>query len=155
MTWMPLFVALFACGGSAEPTEAEAPTVEPVAKPEAPAEAPTAPDPQTRVFFIEPADGATVKSPVNIRMGLAGMAIRPAGTLEEGSGHHHIIIGPAGIETGKAVPKDETHIHFGKGQTESEVELDPGQHTLTLQFADGNHMSYGEALAASITITVE
>jgi hypothetical protein len=111
--------------------------------------------PKAKVFFTEPADGATVSSPVKLVFGVEGMEVRPAGELAENTGHHHVIIGPAGIPTGEAVPADEKHIHFGKGQTEAEIELPPGEHKLTMQFADGNHMSYGEVMATTITITVE
>ena len=160
MTWFPLALTLFACGGeeAAAPAEeapaAEAPAAEEPAKEEAAAEeAPS--EGEAKVFFIEPKDGATVKSPVKIRMGLAGMAVKPAGTMEEGTGHHHIIIGPAGVEKGTVIPADETHIHFGLGQTEAEVELAPGAHKITMQFADGAHQSYGDVMAHTITINVE
>jgi len=53
------------------------------------------------------------------------------------------------------VPSDATHLHFGKAQTRAVVSLAPGEHTLTLQLADGIHRSYGPELAASITIHVE
>lgn len=111
--------------------------------------------PQARVKFLEPKDGAVVKSPVHMVFGVKGMEVRPAGELAENTGHHHVIIGPAGIPEGTAVPKDEKHIHFGAGQTEADIELPPGEHKLTMQFADGNHTSYGEVLATTITITVE
>ncbi len=150
-----LLALLLACGGAEAPAPAPAP--EPVAAP-APAEA--TPDPtdkpsEGKVFFVRPTDGAKVKSPVKLEFGVEGMEVKPAGQLAEGTGHHHLIIGPAGIEAGKAVPADEKHIHFGKGQTSAEVELKPGQHQLTMQFADGNHMSYGDPMATTITITVE
>ncbi len=108
-----------------------------------------------KVMFVEPADGATVKSPVMVKMGVEGMKVQPAGELTEGTGHHHIIVDSEPVPFGTAVPADETHIHFGKGQTETELELEPGEHTLMLQFADGAHRSYGEPLSAKITITVE
>ena len=41
------------------------------------------------------------------------------------------------------MPADEKNIYFGKGQTNFEITLEPGEHTLTLQFADGFHQSYG------------
>ena len=150
---LALAALLFACGG------AEAPAPEPEPAPAAPEPATKTPDQggeaRAKVFFSEPADGAKVKSPVKLVFGVEGMAVKPAGTLEENTGHHHLIIGPAGVEKGVQVPKDETHIHYGKGQTSAEVELDPGEHKLTMQFADGNHLSYGEVMAATITITVE
>lgn len=107
-----------------------------------------------KVFFVAPADGAKVTSPVAIKMGVEAMTVKPAGTLEAATGHHHIIVDGKGVAPGTAVPADATHIHYGKGQTETTLELAPGTHTLTLQFADGMHRSYGPALASTITITV-
>lgn len=117
--------------------------------------APMKPPEGAKVMFVEPADGATVKSPVMVKMGVEGMTVQPAGELKEGTGHHHIIVDSDAVPFGTAVPADEKHIHFGKGQTETELELEPGEHTLQLQFADGAHRSYGEQVSAKITITVE
>lgn len=109
-----------------------------------------------KVSFLAPKDGATVKSPFKMKMGLEGMKIRPAGEdpLDKTTGHHHLIVDGGPIPIGTIVPADATHIHYGKGQTEAEVELAPGKHTLTLQLADGIHASYGPALSTTITITV-
>lgn len=108
-----------------------------------------------KIFFVTPQDGAKVKSPLKIQMGLEGMDVKPAGELVENSGHHHLIIDGAPIEAGVVVPADDKHIHFGQGQTETEVELSPGEHTLTLQFADGHHKSYGPEMSTTIRVTVE
>ncbi|MEC7948247.1 MAG: DUF4399 domain-containing protein [Myxococcota bacterium] len=107
-----------------------------------------------KVFFVSPADGATVKGPVTVKMGVEGMTVQPAGQLTEGTGHHHVIIDAKGVPKGTAVPADDQHIHFGKGQTETTLELAPGEHTLTLQFADGAHRSYGPEMSATIKVTV-
>lgn len=107
------------------------------------------------VSFVEPADGATVSSPVSVKMGVSGMTVQPAGKLVEGSGHHHLIIDGEPVAAGTPVPADAKHLHFGKGQTETSVELPPGKHTLTLQFADGLHQSYGPALSKTIEIDVK
>ena len=107
-----------------------------------------------KVMFTEPADGATVTSPVKVVMGVEGAEVKPAGALVAGTGHHHVIVDGQPVEQGEVVPKDDTHIHFGDGSTETELELAPGEHTLTLQFADGMHRSYGRALSKTITITV-
>jgi hypothetical protein len=149
---MLLALSVLGCGGSAE-TPAPAPAPEPAA--EAPAPAPAAPRVAARVFFVEPQDGAKLKAPVTVRFGVEGMSVRPAGELVEGTGHHHLIIGPTGIPAGTQVPKDETHIHYGKGQLEDTLDLKPGEYQLTLQFADGNHVSYGEPLSKTIRVTVE
>jgi len=107
------------------------------------------------VSFLAPADGATVSSPVSVKMGVSGMAVEPAGKLVEGTGHHHLIIDGEPVATGTPVPADAQHLHFGKGQTETTVELPPGKHTLTLQFADGLHQSYGPAMSKTIDIEVK
>lgn len=109
-----------------------------------------------RVFFPTLKDGQQVKSPLTIDFGVEGMVVRPAGedVLDKTSGHHHLIIDGAPDPLGTVVAKDETHIHFGKGETSTTLSLTPGKHTLTLQFADGAHLSYGQRMAATITVDV-
>ncbi len=108
-----------------------------------------------RVFFVEPKDGATVQSPVQVKFGVEGMTVKPAGDMAAGTGHHHLIVDGKPVPKGEVVPTDDTHIHFGKGQTETELKLAPGAHTLTLQFADGSHRSYGPDMSNTIKITVK
>jgi hypothetical protein len=107
------------------------------------------------VKFLSPADKAVVGTTFKVVMGIEGMEVKPAGAIEATSGHHHIIIDGAPIEAGKPVPADAQHIHYGKGQTETELTLTPGVHTLTLQFANGAHLSYGPAMSSTITVTVQ
>ena len=80
-----------------------------------------------KVSFLEPVDGAKVKSPFKVKFGLKGMTISPAGSnvLDKTKGHHHIIVDGKPLAAGTAVPANETHIHFGKGQTETELKLKP------------------------------
>jgi hypothetical protein len=106
------------------------------------------------VYFVNLKEGDKVKSPVIIQMGVNGMVVEPAGKVVEGKGHHHIIIDGAFIEKGQVVPMDKTHLHFGKGQTTDTLKLAPGKHTLTLQFANGVHDSYGKDWSKTIDIMV-
>jgi hypothetical protein len=108
-----------------------------------------------KVMILEPKDGATVSKKFKIKFGLEGMTIANAGTMTPGTGHHHLIVDGAAIPKGQPVPTDAKHVHFGKGQTETEMTLPPGKHTLTLQFADGAHLSYGEMMSQTIHITVK
>jgi hypothetical protein len=131
------------------PAVADAPIVELPAVP-----------PEAKVTFVSPADGASIEGPLEngklavwVNMGVQGIALKPAGPVEAGSGHHHILIDAEAIAAGGVVPKDEQHLHFGKGQSEATLSLTPGPHKLSLQFADGIHRSYGPQLAASINIT--
>ena len=106
------------------------------------------------VRFIQPIDGSTVSSPVAVEMGVENFIVEPAANgVIEGHGHLHIMIDTTCVEARRTVPPDAQHLHFGKGQTETVLDLEPGTHFLCLQAADGDH----GALAAihEITITVE
>ncbi|WP_176115977.1 DUF4399 domain-containing protein, partial [Burkholderia cepacia] len=59
------------------------------------------------------------------------------------------------IPKGEVIPASEHSLHFGKAQTETDIQLPPGKHTLTLQFGDGMHRSYGPAMSQTITVNVD
>jgi hypothetical protein len=109
------------------------------------------------VSFISPKDGATVTSPFKVKFAVHGKKIKPAGeaTDDKKVGHHHLLIDTDSLAEGTVVPSDETHKHYGKGQTEDKITLPPGKHKLTLQFADGLHRSYGEKWAKTIEVNVK
>ena len=108
------------------------------------------------VYWIEPKNNATVTSPFTARFGVKGYEVVPASTeFEEGTGHHHVIVDGDYMERGTVIPADATHLHYGKAQKEGEITLEPGTHTLTLQFANGKHVSYGKKFASTITVVVE
>ena len=95
-------------------------------------------------------------SPFTAKIGVKGYEVVPASAkFEEGTGHHHIIVDGEYMEKGTVVPFDATHLHYGKAQKEGEITLEPGTHTLTLQFANGKHVSYGKKFASTITVNVE
>ncbi|KNZ31959.1 MAG: rod shape-determining protein RodA [Methylibium sp. NZG] len=107
------------------------------------------------VYFVAPANGATVTSPFMVKFGLKGMEVRPAGEQVAGTGHHHLLINRESMAPGQIIPVDDVHIHYGKGQTEAELKLAPGTYRLTMQFADGFHLSYGKEMSATLTVTVK
>ena len=45
-------------------------------------------------------------------------------------------------KTDREIPSDLNHIHFGKGQTEAELTLTPGPHTLQLLLGDFEHVPH-------------
>ena len=108
-----------------------------------------------RAYFVAPKDGATVSNPVHVKFGVEGMKIVPAGTMTEGTGHHHLIIDGAALPKGEVIPANDKSLHFGKGQTETDLTLPPGDHTLTLDFGDGAHRSYGPAMSQTVTVHVK
>ena len=103
-------------------------------------------------------------SPLTVVFGLSSMGVAPAGTEAELTGHHHLLInrpafgigpdGPDELEMG--LPADDNHIHFGGGQTETTIELAPGQHTLQLVLGDAGHVPHDVPIMSEvITITVD
>jgi hypothetical protein len=113
-------------------------------------------DGKNGVYWISPKDGATVPSKFPVKMGVKGYELAPASEgLQEGTGHHHIVVDGGVVPKGDAIPFDATHVHFGKAQKEGELELSPGQHTLTLQFANAKHESFGKKFASTITVNVQ
>jgi len=102
-----------------------------------------------KAYIISPADGATVSSPVKVQFGLDGMEVAPAGSDTPNSGHHHLLIDADAPAMDKPIPKDDHHMHFGKGQKEASLDLKPGKHTLQLLLHNPAVMS------EKITITVK
>jgi hypothetical protein len=109
-----------------------------------------------QAYIISPKNGATVKSPVTVVFGLKGMGIAPAGVKFENTGHHHLLIDtdvPA--DASAPLPTSDQVKHFGKGQTETSLELAPGKHTLQLVLGDQNHTPHNPPVVSQkITITV-
>lgn len=109
------------------------------------------------VYIISPKDGETVKSPVVVRFGLKGMGVAPAGVKFENAGHHHLLIDTAvPTDLNAPLPTTDQVKHFGKGQTETSLELPPGKHTLQLLLGDQNHTPHNPpVMSKKITITVK
>ena len=99
--------------------------------------------PSAKVFIISPKDGAEVSSPFEVVFGLQGMGIAPAGINFPNTGHHHLLIDLDELPDLKSgIPADAQHLHFGKGQTQAIIELDPGEHTLQLLLGDWMHVPH-------------
>jgi len=113
--------------------------------------------PGAKVYFISPADGAVIKGPVKVVMGLSGMGVAPAGVDIGNTGHHHILVNaPASMKMDGALPADDVHRHFGLGQTEASLTLPPGKHTLQLLLGDKSHIPHAPpVISEKISITVQ
>lgn len=109
-----------------------------------------------RVYFIEPVDGATVTSPVTVKFGLEGMGVAPAGIDVDNTGHHHLLVDlQEQPDMNMPIPADDNHVHFGGGQTETTIELEPGYHTLQLLLGDMTHTPHNQpVMSEKITIHV-
>ncbi|HEV2680905.1 MAG TPA: DUF4399 domain-containing protein [Rhodanobacter sp.] len=109
------------------------------------------------IYIISPSDGATVGQDVTVRFGLKGMGVAPAGVAKEHTGHHHLLVDVKELPiAGQPIPKDDNHIHFGGGQTETTLKLKPGTHTLQLELGDANHIPFDPAVVSKkITVQVK
>ncbi len=114
--------------------------------------------PGARAFFVDLKDGAEVVSPLKVNFGIEGMNIEPAGTDKPNSGHFHLLVDTqlTGAEREFAIPVDEKHLHFGKGQREALINLTAGQHKLQIVMGDAKHELHKPAVeSAVITVTVK
>ena len=109
------------------------------------------------VFFVEPSDGAVLKSPVTIKFGIANMVVAKAGDNVTNSGHHHLLIDVDELPAMDApLPASDNIIHFGGAQTETTIELEPGEHSLQLLLGNYLHIPHDmPVLSKKIRITVE
>ncbi len=107
------------------------------------------------VYIISPAHGEVVTSPVKVVFGLSGMGVAPAGTEKKHTGHHHLLV------NGKKLPAMDKRMgkevkHFGGGQTETQLELAPGKHTLQLILGDKGHVPHQPPVVSEkVTIVVK
>lgn len=108
------------------------------------------------VYIVSPADGAEVKSPVTVRFGLRGMGVAPAAVVADNTGHHHLLIDVATLPPDNMpLPSSDNVRHFGLGQTEVELTLAPGTHTLQLVLGDALHIPHDPPVRSQkVTITV-
>jgi Domain of unknown function (DUF4399) len=117
--------------------------------------------PDAKVYFVNLKDGDSVSSPVNIKFGLSGMGVAPAGIegdLTKLTGHHHLLVNSQLDSEGlkSPIPADEKHLHFGKGQTEATITLPAGKHTIQLVLGDWTHIPHDKPVMSDrITITVK
>ena len=111
----------------------------------------------TNLYIISPSDAETVTNPVKIVFGLEGMGVAPAGVEFTNTGHHHLLIDLAELpDINLPIPSDDNHKHFGKGQTETIIELEPGEHTLQLILGDHMHVPHNPVVVSKkIKINVE
>ena len=109
------------------------------------------------VSIVSPKNGATVGQDVTVKFAVKGIEIKPAGDATPGTGHHHLLIDAKELPPLNApIPNDATHKHYGKGQTEDTIHLEPGKHTLQLDFGDTAHLQFDPPIVSKkITITVK
>jgi hypothetical protein len=123
-----LFVGLVCASPSyAQPTQTGGPTASPSG---------------AKAEFLDLKDGAVIGPKTTIHFGLHGMGVAPAGTKKPNTGHFHLLIDRDLPPLDKPIPNDENDLHYGAGQTEVELSLPPGPHTLQLLLGDADHIPH-------------
>lgn len=133
------------CTAEASPTQADSP-LKRSSRPEG-----------AEVYIISPKDGDVVGKEFKVVFGLKGMGVAPAGINLPDTGHHHLLVDLEKLpKMSSPIPADKNHMHFGKGQTETTLKLEPGKHTLQLLLGNYLHIPHAkEVISKKITITVK
>lgn len=126
------------------------------AEPDVPTLSKTKASPNAKVSILEPANGAVLTSPFTVKFGVEGMTLAPAGTPKPMSGHHHLLVNVSTLpDLALPIPANAQHIHFGKAQTGTTLNLAPGKHTLQLLLGDYLHRPHDKpVLSDKISVTV-
>jgi len=111
--------------------------------------------PAASVTFASPADGDHIAGTVGLTMAAAAFTIEAAGEVHEGAGHFHVIADRGCLTAGESIVKDADHVHFGGGQTEGMIYLEPGTHELCLQVGDGVHIASDLTATVSVDVGVD
>lgn len=110
---------------------------------------------EAQAYIISPQNGETVGKTFKVKFGLSGMGVAPAGVDVKHTGHHHLLIDKDELPA-MDKPMGGDVIHFGGGQTETTVTLEPGEHTLQLILGDKNHVPHNPAVVSEkITVIVK
>lgn len=141
---------------AAEASPGQTAEPKPAAAEQAPPAAPRTPGREEAWLYIGwPNNGEVVGTRFKVWFGLRNFGVAPAGVRKDGTGHHHLLIDTELKNPGEPIPSDKQHLHFGKGQTETILELPPGRHTLQLVLADADHVPHDPPIMSKrITITV-
>ena len=159
---LALMLVLGACGQQATDTEPAAEAQPqasslPTAESAQPQMLPRQPAPEgATAYLISPAEGDVVNSPVRVVFGLKGISIAPAGVNLPATGHHHLLVDTEILSLDFPIPADNNHLHYGLGQTETIVDLEPGEHQLQLLLGDYLHIPHNPPVMSEVvTIHVE
>ena len=109
-----------------------------------------------KAYFIAPNNNAKVDQSFDVKFGLSGMGVAPAGVDIDNTGHHHLLIDMDNLpDLDQPLPKTENVKHFGGGQTETQLNLEPGKHTLQLLLGNYQHIPHDHpVLSEKVTVTV-
>ncbi|NER00372.1 MAG: DUF4399 domain-containing protein [Cyanothece sp. SIO2G6] len=120
--------------------------------------APQSPAPaDAYTYIIQPTDGTNVPKTFDVKFGLSGMGVAPAGVKLDNTGHHHLLIDLDRLpDLTQPLQASSQLKHFGGGQTETTLTLAPGPHTLQLLLGNYGHVPHTPPVVSTpVHITVE
>ena len=109
------------------------------------------------VEIAAPTDGATVVGgPLELTLTVTHLELRPAGTDEPNTGHHHMFINRDIVAEGEVIPAEEGVVHLGAAQTFYVFEnLEPGTYTVIAVLGDHQHARISGAKTDTVRFTVD
>lgn len=102
--------------------------------------------------IVEPADGATVSNPFNLRVQATGIRIAAASEQIPGAANFSAFLDMAPVPEGHLVPTATGIFHF---TDVVDVRAAPGPHTLTVVLADNDHIRLKGAPTATVSFTAQ
>ncbi len=115
-------------------------------------------DPPPSVQIVQPADGATVTDgSVLVTLEVSGLTVAPAGTMDPGTGHHHLVVDAGLPALGAPIPATPgVYVHMGQAQTEFELTgLASGEHMVIAVVGDGVHVPLNPLVVDTVRFVVE
>ena len=107
------------------------------------------------VIITAPAENDVVAGSVRVVLSTRNVEVRPAGTVEAGTGHHHLFIDRDITPIGEPIPVQEGIVHLGMAQTEHMFEnLAPGEHMIIAVLGDHIHSRLADAATDTVRVTV-
>ena len=108
-------------------------------------------------YIASPSNGEVVSSPFKVQFALLGMGVAPAGVEYPDTCHHHLLVNRATPVMTEPLPSGEPDLlHFGGGQTETTLTLEPGQYTLQMVLGDQDHVPHDPpVMSETVTVTVK
>ena len=117
---------------------------------------PAADTENSAAIIVSPTNGDTLTGSVRIQLSTRNVEIRPAGTDEPGTGHHHLFIDRDITPIGEPIPTEQGIVHLGMAQNEYVLEgLAPGEHTVIDVIGDYQHVRLASVATDTVHFTIE
>ena len=107
------------------------------------------------VGFANLSDGDVLPPRFLVEFSITGMGIAPAGAEIDNTGHHHLLIDVVELpDLNQPLPASDNIRDFGKGQSQTELQLTEGQHSLQMLLADHAHIPHNPPIMSDVIVIV-